>query len=311
VKYYPTAFSLEWMQDSAKDLADSTAYLLRIIAECKPDLLHFSQFCYGSLATELPRVVVAHSDVITWYEVVHGQAPRGEWALWYRHTVQSGLAGADAVIAPSRWMASRLRQCYETPTVRVIYNGRTPLLFDAFQRKQEIAASAGRLWDEGKQTFLLQSLDSPTPIYVAGSMSLNSADETARGEESEGIVFCGELNETQMSELLGRAAIYVATSKYEPFGLCPLEAALSRCALVANDIPSLREIWGDAAMYFHRDDAASLRDVLAGLHSAPRIRQEYGERAYRHAMANYAADVMVEEYLEMYSALLDRRASAA
>jgi len=37
---------------------------------------------------------------------------------------------------------------------------------------------------------------------------------------------------------------------YEPFGLAPLEAALSRCAIVANDIPSLREVWGSAAMYF-------------------------------------------------------------
>ena len=60
----------------------------------------------------------------------------------------------------------------------------------------------------------------------------------------------GELSESEMRELLSRAAIYIATSKYEPFGLAPLEAALSRCAIVANDIPSLREIWGDAALYF-------------------------------------------------------------
>ena len=53
-----------------------------------------------------------------------------------------------------------------------------------------------------------------------------------------------QLSEEQMRELLGRAAIYIATSRYEPFGLAPLEAALSRCALVANDIPSLRELWG-------------------------------------------------------------------
>jgi glycosyltransferase involved in cell wall biosynthesis len=311
VEYYPTAFRLEWMEECTKDLVDSAAYLLRIIAESKPDLLHLSQFCYGALTTDLPKVVVAHSDVFTWHEVVRGRAPYGEWAHWYRHTVQSGLDGASVVVAPSRWMAARFRQCYEVPVVRVIYNGRSPLLFDAFQRKQEFAASAGRLWDEGKQTFMLRSLGCAMPIYVAGSMSLSGADEMGRDDELDGVVLCGELGEAQMSELLGRAAIYVATSKYEPFGLSPLEAALSRCALVLNDIPSLREIWCDAAMYFRRDDAASLRDVLDGLHSALRIRLEYGERAYRHALANYSADAMVEEYLQMYSTLLERQASAA
>ena len=69
-----------------------------------------------------------------------------------------------------------------------------------------------------------------------------------------------------MRELLSRAAIYIATSKYEPFGLAPLEAALSRCAILANDIPNLREIWGDAACYFRSSDAESLSEALALLH---------------------------------------------
>ena len=44
--------------------------------------------------------------------------------------------------------------------------------------------------------------------------------------------------------------MYAATARYEPFGMEVLEAALSRCAIIANDIPSFREIWGDDAIYF-------------------------------------------------------------
>src|SRR5690242_21194480 len=106
----------------------------------------------------------------------------------------------------------------------------------------------------------------------------------------------GPQTEAQLRQLLSRAAIYVATSRYEPFGLAPLEAALSRCALVANDIPSLREIWGDAALYFNRNDARSLGVAIRSLLADPDLRREYANRALRHAQANYNAARMTDDY---------------
>ena len=44
--------------------------------------------------------------------------------------------------------------------------------------------------------------------------------------------------EAQLRTLYSRASIYAATSRYEAFGMAPLEAAFSRCAIVAHDIPS-------------------------------------------------------------------------
>src|SRR5436305_15097119 len=64
VSYHPTAFRLEWMQDSQSDLAESARFLQTLIEETKPDLLHLNQFYFGNLACDLPRIVVAHSDVV-------------------------------------------------------------------------------------------------------------------------------------------------------------------------------------------------------------------------------------------------------
>src|SRR3954453_17451368 len=58
-----TAFKLEWMQGAEDDLQMSSEFLLDVIAETKPELLHLSQYCYGALELDVPKVVVAHSDV--------------------------------------------------------------------------------------------------------------------------------------------------------------------------------------------------------------------------------------------------------
>ncbi len=47
--FRPTPFRLEWMQDAADDIEASSEFLLNIIRETEPDLLHFSQYCYGSV----------------------------------------------------------------------------------------------------------------------------------------------------------------------------------------------------------------------------------------------------------------------
>jgi glycosyltransferase involved in cell wall biosynthesis len=121
----------------------------------------------------------------------------------------------------------------------------------------------------------------------------------------------GNLNPTALGRLYSRAAIYAATSRYEPFGLAPLEAALSRCALVMNDIPSFREIWGDSACYFRRDDAGGLQQTLEFLAGNREEREAWANRAYTHAHLHYRAENMVDRYLGLYQLLTRAEVGAA
>ena len=74
--YHPTAFRLEWMQEAEEDLADSSNFLAALVRELRPDVLHLNQFCYGNLPVDVPRVVMAHGDLITWTQAVQGHSPR-------------------------------------------------------------------------------------------------------------------------------------------------------------------------------------------------------------------------------------------
>jgi len=315
VDFRPTAFRLEWMQESAADLERSTEYLSQLVREVQPDLLHLNQYCYGSLPGGVPRLVVAHSDVLSWWAAVHGEVLSGDaWLNWYRRIVTRGLSSATAVIAPSRWMLEQLSKHYvHVNHASVIYNGRSPAQFDPDGAKGDYVISVGRLWDPGKQVSLLAQCKLPVKTLIVGCES--HPEEALRSPglrwSNPDVQCLGEQSPEQLRDLFSRAALYAATSRYEPFGLAPLEAALSRCAIVANDIPSLREIWGDDACYFERDDAESLGATVARLHSDPDLRQRYADAAYQRACRRYSAHRMVDQYLSLYETLVGAGVAAA
>jgi len=319
VDYRPTAFRLDWMQEGERDFCDSSAYLAALVREIKPDLLHLNQLCYGSLPVRTPRVVVAHGDFVSWWKTVHGHEPReSRWLRWYRNLVSEGLARASAVVAPSVWMLDTIRGCYTSPPrATVIYNGRNPVFFNPYVSKSDSVLAVGRLLDASKQISLLTQRQHPLPVCIVNSDERAtppnlpiSADVRLQSDESS-VSLKGAQTEAQLRILYSRAAIFVATSRYEPSGLSALEAALSRCAIVANDIPAFREAWGGAAIYFRANDAASLADVLRVLHEKRDLCRGYAALGYQRARQCFTAKRMIDDYLQLYHRTLGGEAVAA
>jgi glycosyltransferase involved in cell wall biosynthesis len=315
VTYHPTPFRLEWMQDAQQDLDDSAGLLRSIIEETKPDLLHSNQFFYGALDCDIPKLVVAHSDVVSWWVSVHGaEPPASEWIAEYRMNVTRGLSAADVVVAPSRWMLEQTFRYTEPKRPTVVYNGRDPNLFVPHVSKEQYAVSVGRLWDAGKQATLLLHDDLPLKVVLVGSQrSPEGSIASIRSLENSmsALEMRGPQSEAQLRQLLARAGVYVATSRYEPFGLAPVEAALSRCAIVANDIPTFREVWGDDAVYFKTNNSQALVNAIQELASNPTKRSEYGARALDRARKQFNSHRMAEDYLELYRTLVSAEAAAA
>jgi glycogen(starch) synthase len=314
IDYRPSAFRLEWMREAERDIDASQEFLMSVIEETCPDIVHLNQFCYGSLPISVPKILVAHSDVLSWREAVQGTLPIDvSWLRWYRTIVSEGLHGADAVVAPSKWMMEQLQRLYgELPGCSVIYNGRTPTLFNPHVTKDGYILTVGRVWDSGKQVNLVTQIEPPAPVFVIGDEQ--HADATLRGGSrlnNPKVFLKGKQTEAQLRHWYSRASIYAATSAYEPFGLAPLEAALSRCAIIANDIPSFREVWGDTAMYFERNNPSSLCQTLGKLHGDRQMRMQYANMAYTRARQRYTADRMVEQYLSLYYSLMNTGAIAA
>ncbi|MGB7822398.1 MAG: glycosyltransferase family 4 protein [Candidatus Sulfotelmatobacter sp.] len=319
LEYRPTAFRLEWMDEAPQDLPESSGFLANLVHEVRPDLLHLHQFCHGNLAVDVPRVIMVHGDLISWAQAVQGCTPRPtRWLQWYRETVVRGIAAADAVVAPSVWMLDTLRSIYTCPRREaVIYPGRNPIFFNPYISKDDSVLSVGRLVDAGKQVFLLTQHAHPFPVCIVGAeqtvpvprVPIRADVKVSTAEAS--VAIRGPQTEAQLRALYSRAAVYAATPRYEPLGMATLDAAFSRCAIVANDIPSFREVWGDAALYFRTNDASSLATILRQFDSDRPLRQAYADRAFARARERFTAHRMIDGYLDLYRGLVSAKSLAA
>jgi glycosyltransferase involved in cell wall biosynthesis len=81
-----------------------------------------------------------------------------------------------------------------------------------------------------------------------------------------------------------------------------LEAALSGCALVLGDIPSLREVWGEAAVYVRPDDERALARAVTALVHDDAGREARGVAAREHAR-RYDAAALGLAYARLYRQL--------
>jgi len=300
--YRPTEYRLEWMEVVERDIDESREYLELLVREVQPDVLHLSQYCYGDLPVDIPKIVVAHSDVVSWWMAVHGSEPENTpWIRRYRQHALNGLRGADVVVAPSKWMLDQVATYYLRPRNGiVIYNGRTPTLFDPYEEKETFALSVGRVWDPAKQVQLLFARPQSLPIRIVGWQQEPGKPGREDLSAAEDVECLGPKSQAELRELFAKAAIYVATSRYEPFGLSPLEAALSQCALVMNDNPVFHELWGEAAIYFEKNNPDDLARVLGELQSNRNLREDYAQRAHETASAKFTAERMVSEYEKTY-----------
>jgi glycosyltransferase involved in cell wall biosynthesis len=204
-------------------------------------------------------------------------------------------------------MLDLLRSHYgELEQSYVIENGADPARFKPAE-KQAFFLSAGRLSDRAKNLSLLTEIAPrlPWPVFVAGDLAKS---DDVDGPAARNLEWLGKLSQAEVSRVMGRAAVFVHPALYEPFGLTPLEAALAGSALVLGDIASLREVWGDAALYVDPCDVGAWVTALSTIARDEALRLELARAAERRAMTLTSAR-MTLAYRALYSDLVTARSN--
>jgi glycogen synthase len=292
--YESVTLPLEWMEDNAHAFVDAAPLLLKRAAEFDAELFHSNQLCFGGLPLAISKVVTVHSDVLSWAEsCCKGMLEPSAWLDRYCRLVRKGLREADLLITPTYWMKEALQRHYElSHDILVILNGRSIPTHETRPRQLR-AITAGRLWDEAKNINMLREVHAPMPLLIAGG---SSYVEGAFHRDRD-VCLLGALDQDDLLDVFRGSSIYICTSCYEPFGLAPLEAALCGCAVVANDIPSLREVWQDGALYF--SGSPSLTALLHRLNEAPLLLHS-AQGASRRRACYLSAERMTRQYLHYF-----------
>jgi glycogen synthase len=298
---FESTYKLEWMHEPWDDVRDAGEWLMELERSLRPDIVHLNNFAHGALPFSAPKLVVAHSDVISWWRAVKGEDAPESWNE-YRDVVRTGLRSADLVVAPSTCALTDVIHHYgPLGATEMVPNGRE--ISFRHVPKEPFIFSSGRLWDDAKNISTLAGIASELewPVHVAGE----THEPGGKALSFENVRLLGRLNASQMAEQFERASIYCLPVRYEPFGLSALEAALAGCALVLGDIPSQREIWRDTAVFVPPNDAGALRAALQELIDDPTRRRELAERAHDRAL-EFTTLRMAASYLALYSELLEQ-----
>jgi glycogen synthase len=282
VALHESGYKLEWMDEPWADVDASGEWLLALAKQFRPDVVHLNGYAHANLPWPAPVLVVAHSCVYSWWDAVHGGCPPADQWAEYQSRVSAGLQAANAVIAPSAIMACALFAHYDTgiATARVIHNFSEAPAYDG-REKEPFLLAAGRTWDTGKNLEMLNSIRHRLmwPIHIESA-----------------------LPHDKLIDEMQRASVYVHPALYEPFGLAILEAARAQCCLVLSDIPSLRELWGPAAVFVNPRDPDEWSRVLNDLTRHRDRRESLAQAARQHA-ERYSSQSTVDQYWNLYKLL--------
>lgn len=108
-----------------------------------------------------------------------------------------------------------------------------------------------------------------------------------------------------------RAAIaFVYPSRYEGFGIPPLEAMAAGCPVVCSTAPSITEVVGNAAAFFAPDDSGYLKTLIERVVHDGKYRDELRAKGAQ-CVSRYSWARCAAETRALYLRLADRRKLAA
>ncbi len=300
LRLLPTGLPLDWTAATPEAVLQAGAALAALATAQGAELVHLNSPAYAAGgAFRQPLVIACHSCVASWWAAQHA-APLPPGLRWRRDQVAAAYRLATRLVAPSAAFAAVTARLYGLARPpAVVMNGRSPLppVAPSMALPESFVFAAGRLWDSAKN---LAALDAAAarlewPVLAAGPVAAPEGGAI----ELPHLRLLGRLDAAGMAEGHARAALFVSTARYEPFGLAVLEAAQAGTPLLLAELPGFREIWGEAACYLPDARPTGLAVAIDRLMRDPARRRELGAAAAARA-ARYTVQAMQQGMAALY-----------
>jgi len=121
------------------------------------------------------------------------------------------------------------------------------------------------------------------------------------------ILFTGFVAENDLENYYKHALATIQPSLMEGFGLTGLEAMHANCLVLASDIPSLKEIYQDAALYFDPLAVESMHATIREVLEKKKF-QSFIEKG-RKRVADFSWEKMAKQTMNIYESCFSIRSN--
>ncbi len=284
-------------------------HLPRLIRRLAPDVTHYPHFNVPMFAPQ-PFVVTIHDLIINHFPTSRATTLNpvsyGLKLLAYRAVINRALCRARQILVPTQFVADDICAVYpwvESRRITVTHEG----VADGITNVDGL----GNVVETRRASSLPHGIHPPYSLYVGNAFPHKDvitairafADLRRRGvvqtfvhvwreDEflrrlqrqveaegiSDGVVWTGYLPDDQLASLYRNAAAYVFPSRYEGFGLPPLEAQAAGCPVVVARSSCLPEVLGDSVAWFEPGNVSQMVAAVERLAADSAYRSDLVQR---------------------------------
>lgn len=290
------------------------------------DVFHSPNFMIPLWGMPCPAVVTIHDMIPLKFPEFTPKAKKRRLLPLTRWIMRRAACRAAVILTVSRQSADDIVEILAIPPERrgrvvVIPNG----VDDIFRRPRAGSGAASRGADRAVRLLFVGRGDPYKNLDAAVQALKILVDD--RGQDAELVVVggrdsrypepwrlaeklgvagrvraTGHLDEAELAEAYASADVLVAPSRYEGFGLPPLEAMASGLPVVCSGAGSLPEVVGDAALICDPDDPGTIADAVARIVADPQLRAALQARGRARA-DRFRWETAARSTLEIYRTL--------
>jgi lipopolysaccharide/colanic/teichoic acid biosynthesis glycosyltransferase/glycosyltransferase involved in cell wall biosynthesis len=285
--------------------------LLQLLRQHQPDVIH----AHSAMAGVVTRIAGRIANIPVIY-TVHGFGFKPEvarlqrWAAWVTEFALAPFTSHMVCVSEyERRLAARLP--IRADRVSVIFNAVTDAATGHCPVQEPLRiVMVARLASPKRPDLLLQALallrdrlgyEVPATLIGDGpDIKVHQALCQQLGLED--VTFTGNVND--VAQRLAQHAIFVLMSDHEGLPISVIEAMHAGLAVVASDLPGLRELIDTGTHgLLVQNHATALAESLFVLASDPDLRQRLGQAAHQRVEDQFSPDRMVEPVAARYAQL--------
>lgn len=291
----------------------------KLIAQQNVDLMHFPHFNVPYFYNE-PYIVTLH-DLILLRDTQERATTLGPIIyrakkIVYKQILKHALFAAKNIITVTHFGKKDVLDYYNlnAENISVIYEGvshdKLPSnsvdtsLNLRYNISKPFLVYVGSAYPHKNLELLIQAVDEITKKHDIELLLVGKKDFFYQRLEKEFprsyVKYLGFVPDEDLAPILAQAQAYVFPSRYEGFGLPPLDAMINGCPVISSNASCLPEVLGDAALYCDPFSQESIEQAIEKILTQTELKQELVSKGYKQVQ-KYNWQTSAEQTLNLYN----------